>query len=223
MKKIFLFLILVLSPLAARADFWGGDLPLLAEIVTNTLRTMQELQIQNQQLSDELDGIKDRIERIRTIAEVVQPSTWEKWRDPMEALKRLRIIYQTMPKEYRSEKSDLIDDEISKAMNLVAKVSRDTASTFASGKELERRGADSSPGVAEKLTASGIGTLIAMESQSQVIQSHVTSLLAQMLADANEREARTVITGGSSMREFSDHLSGHQNSFSGIVLGRNSP
>ncbi|MGE4131969.1 MAG: hypothetical protein AB7F86_10045 [Bdellovibrionales bacterium] len=218
MKRI-LILICFLLPWNARADLWGADLPLLAEIVFNTLHTMMELEEQTQHLNDELEGIKDRIDRIRTIAEVVQPSTWDQWKDPREALRRLKLIYHTMPKEYRSEKSDMIEDELSKAMNLVAQVSRDTRTTFKSGKELERRGADASPGVAQKLTASGVGTLIAMESQSQVIQSHITSLLTQMLADANERETRSVVASGNSMKSFSGNLSQRVASFSSIVLG----
>src|SRR5690606_26757853 len=109
----------------------------------------------------------DKIYRIQTIAEVVQPSTWDQWKDPREAYRRLQLIYHTLPKEYRSEKSDAIEAEIAKAMNTVARISPWANTTFHSGKEMERRGADASPGVAQKLTASGIGTLIAMESQSQ--------------------------------------------------------
>ena len=83
---------------------------------------------------------------------------------------------------------------------------------------MERRGADASPGVAQKLTASGVGTLIALESQSQVIQSHITSLLAQMLAEGNERETRSVVTRGSSFKSFSANLSQKESQFSDVVL-----
>jgi hypothetical protein len=202
----------------AKADLWGADLPLLAEIVINTLMTLNELQRQTKQWKEEMDGIDDRIDRIRTIADVVQPSSWEQWKDPQEAVRRLRLIYQTLPKEYRSEKSDLIESEIAKAMNLVARVGIDTKSTFASGKELEQRALDSSPGVAQKLTASGMGTLISMEAQTQVIQSHITSLLTQMLADANERETRTVVSQGSAFGGISGGLGSKDTRFSTHAL-----
>ncbi len=198
---------------------WGADLPLLVEIVANTLHTMMELQKQNEMMNDELDGIKDRINRIQTIANVVQPSSWDKWKDPREALARLKIIYHTIPQEYRSEKYDNIEHELSQAMNLVARLRPETATTFKSGKELEQRGADASPGVAQKLTASGIGTLIALESQTQVIQSHITSLLAQMLAEGNEKETRAVVSKGTSFRSVADNLNQNTNKFSQLVLG----
>lgn len=219
MKKLIIISSFLLLPFNARADMWGADLPLLAEIVFNTLHTMMELEKQTDQMNDQLAGIKDRIDRIRTIADLVQPSSWDKWKDPSEALRRLKVIYQTMPKEYRSEKSDTIEEELSKAMNLVSRISSESHTTFKSGKELERRGADASPGVAQKLTASGVGTLIALESQSQVIQSHITSLLAQMLADANERETRSVVSKGSSFTSFSRDLGQSESKFSIQALG----
>lgn len=218
MKKIILIAALSIMPFKAKADLWGADLPLLAEIVFNTLHTMMELEKQSQHMQDELEGIKDRINRIRTIADVVQPSEWDKWKDPREALNRLRIVYHTIPKEYRSDKYDQIEHEIATAMNLVSRVGPEANTTFKSGKEMEQRGADASPGVAQKLTASGVGTLIALESQNQVIQSHITSLLAQMLAEGNERETRSVVTRGNSLRSVSENLSQQDTRFSSLVL-----
>jgi hypothetical protein len=221
LKKVILIALLTTAPLQrAKADLWGADLPLLAEIVFNTLHTMVELEKQSQHMQDELAGIQDRIDRIRTIADVVQPSEWDKWKDPVEALKRLRIVYHTIPKEYRSEKYDNIEHELSRAMNLVARVGPETATTFRSGKEMERKGADASPGVAQKLTASGVGTLIALESQTQVIQSHITSLLAQMLAEGNEKETRSVVTKGRSFKSFAVNLSQREFQFSQVVFSR---
>jgi hypothetical protein len=209
--------LLLFKPIPAKADLWGGDLPLLTQIVFNTLHTLYELKKQSSLLSDSMDGIKDKIYRIETIADVVQPSDWDQWKNPREALRRLRVIYHTLPPEYRSEKSDMIEQELSRAMNLVARVGPEAKTTFLSGKELELRGADASPGVAAKLTASGIGTLVAMEAQSQTIQSHITSLLAQMLADSNERETRAVIARGTGFAGASSNLGTSRGWFSSHV------
>jgi hypothetical protein len=217
-KWIVLLAIFLVAAPSTRADFWGGDIPLLTQIVTNTLNTLYELRKQSGMLGDELDGIKDKIYRIQTISEVVQPSSWDQWRDPREALRRLKLIYQTMPPEYRSAKSDAIEDELSKAMNMAARLVPQANTTFLSGKELERRGADASPGVASKLTASGVGTLVAMEAQNQAIQSHITSLLAQMLADANEKETREVVTRGQGFKGASADLGQDKGWFSNFVV-----
>ena len=222
MKKCIFFLILSLTPLQSRADLWGGDLPLLAQIVTNTLNTLKELRSQSKLLEDEMAGINDSIHRIRTIAELIKPSDWDRWKNPEEAIRRLKVIYHTMPKKYRNEKSDMVETELSKAMNMIARLQSESKTTFKSGKELERRGKDSSPGVAQKLTASGVGTLISMEAQTQVIQSQITSLLTQMLAEANERESRLVASKGESFGKVSENLSTTDNRFSvqALSLGR---
>src|ERR1700733_10727580 len=101
MKKLILVfsLLSVLLACPAKADFWGGDIPLLAEIVTNTLHSLTELRKQTTLLNDEMDGIKDKINRIKTIETLVNPSTWSEWKDPGEALRRLRKIYHTLPPE----------------------------------------------------------------------------------------------------------------------------
>lgn len=217
MRKTLILPLFFLLPINANADFWGGDLPLLAEIVFNTLHTMNELEKQSSIMKDEMAGIRDRIHRVRTISEVIQPSSWEQWKDPAEALRRLKIIYHTLPKEYRTDKSDHIEDEISKAMNLVSKLRPEAGTSFNSGKEMERRGADASPGVAQKLAASGIGTLISLESQTQAIQSHVVSLLAQMLANGNEQETRMILAKSEGFVGVSQSLNGAQGWFSSRV------
>ncbi len=220
MRKYFIIVLLPLLSLTARADLFGGDLPLLAQIVTNTLNTIMELQKQRQLMEDQMAGIRDRIDRIRTINDLVQPSQWDQWKKPEEAVRRLGIIYRTLPKEYRSEKADLIETELANAMNLIARVKSESVTNYNSGKELEARALGSSPGVSQKLAASGVGTLISLESQSQVIQSHVVSLLTQMLAEGHENENRLVMSKGQSYSTVSGSLKNKSNRFSELVLGK---
>lgn len=220
MIKIFLLILLMATTKSAKADLWGGDLPLLAQIVTNTLNTIIELQRQRQLMEEEMDGIRDRIDRIQTINDLVQPSQWDQWKNPEEAVRRLGVIYRTMPKEYRSEKADMIESELSNAMNLIARVKSESATNYDSGKELENRALGSSPGVSQKLTASGVGTLISLESQTQVIQSHVVILLTQMLAEGHEKESRLVMTKGQGYSAMSGSLGNKSNKFSDVVLGK---
>jgi len=179
-----------------------------------------ELQKQRQIMEDQMEGIKDKIDRIRTINDLIQPSQWEQWKKPEEAVRRLGLIYRTMPKEYRSEKADMIEGELSNAMNLIARIKSESLTNYKSGKELEIRALESSPGVSQKLVASGVGTLISLESQSQVIQSHVVSLLTQMLAEGHEKESRLVISKGQSYSSVSDAMGSKVNKFSDLVLGK---
>jgi hypothetical protein len=220
MKKFLLFpaFLLFVTTQPARADFWGGDLPLLAQIVTNTLSTLAQLQQQTKMLKDQTQGINDQINRIKTIEKLINPSNWKEWKNPEVALKRLKEIYYTLPPEYRNQKSDAFESEMSKAMALSSQMTDEAHSTFLSGKELERRGADASPAVAEKLTASGVGTLISLEAQSQVAQSQMISLLSQMLAQGVEQESRKVTMTGNSFKSIGESLSGEEKTMSSLVV-----
>jgi hypothetical protein len=220
MKKFLLFpaFLLFVTTQPARADFWGGDLPLLAQIVTNTLSTLAQLQQQTKMLKDQTQGINDQINRIKTIEKLINPSNWKEWKNPEVALKRLKEIYYTLPPEYRNQKSDTFESEMSKAMALSSQMTDEAHSTFLSGKELERRGADASPAVAEKLTASGVGTLISLEAQSQVAQSQMISLLSQMLAQGVEQESRKVTMTGNSFKSIGESLSGEEKTMSSLVV-----
>jgi hypothetical protein len=57
-----------------------------------------------------------------------------------------------------------------------------------------------------------------MESQSQVIQSHIVSLLAQMLADGNEKESRLIVAKGSEFNSYSKSLGSNKGWFSEHVI-----
>ena len=220
MKKCLLAptLLLFLTAKPAQADLWGGDIPLLIEIVFNTLQTMNQLMDQTELLEDQMEGIKDHIDRIKTIERLVNPSNWQDWKDPEVALRRLREIYHTLPEEYKTAKSEMFEQEMSKAMTLAAQMTEEAKSTFQSGKELERRGADASPGVAAKLTASGVGTLVSLQAQSQVAQSQIVTLLTQMLAEGNEQESRRLVSNGESFKGLSQNLQGSDRKMSTLVV-----
>ena len=82
MYKFIFVLLVALTPLNSHA--WGGfaNIPYLIQIVTNTLKTLYELERQTTMMKDEMAGIKDRINRIKTISNLIQPSEWDQWKDP---------------------------------------------------------------------------------------------------------------------------------------------
>ena len=83
---------------------------------------------------------------------------------------------------------------------------------------MEQRGADASPGVAQKITASGVGSLVAISAQTQIIESHITSLLAQSLAIANEKEARSISSQGAMYSGVAGNLGSQDGRFSTQAL-----
>ncbi len=200
-------------PQQARADFWGGDIPLLIEVVSNTLNTLNQLKDQSEMMRRELRGIDDKIHRLTTIKELIRPKDLELWKNPKEAAKRLRDIYLTLPPEFRTEKSDDIEKRISEAMSVAGVLAESAKPAFDSGKQLEKDGLEVGPAVANKMAASGVGTLVALQSQNQVAQATIISLLSQMIAEDGSKEAAKLKSQakefkslGSGMTGFSKHI-----------------
>ncbi len=187
----------------ARADFFGGDLPLLFQIVNNTLNTLKEMQVQSDLLKTELRGINDKINRVKAINELLNPEDKEVWKNPVDALKRLQSIYSLLPPEYKTEKSKEVERQISQALLLAEQMRRRSGAAFNSGQELEKKSLDSGPAVANKLTASGVGTLVTLQAQNQVAQSTIISLLSQMIVEGASKEAALAESQAAEMRAMS--------------------
>ena len=196
-----------------RADLWGGDIPLLIEVVSNTLNSLEELRSQTSMMSKELRGLDDKITRLKSIKEIIGPSDLSPWKDPIEAISRLKKIYSLMPPEFRTEASDELEARLSQSMSLASNLVENAKPAFESGKQLETDGLEVGPAVANKMTASGVGTLVALQSQNQVAQATIISLLSQEIALNSSKEVRRLKSQsnefkimGSGMKGLSGHI-----------------
>ena len=207
MKKIILITLLVFSSLQVQA-FWGGDIPLLIKIVTNTMRTFKQLRDQTSLLKKQMQGIDDIIRRFDSISKIANPENLDEWKDPKEAARRLERIYYTLPPEFRTEKSDQMARQLSNAMNTASLMMESAQESFESGKQLETKALHVGPAVAEKMAASGIGTLVALESQNQVAQATMVSLITQLVAENGAKEASRIKSQAQNFKSTSSALSG---------------
>jgi len=202
---------ILFSSKPARADFFGGDIPLLIQIITNTLNTLHELQHQSDLLKRELRGIDDKINRIQAIKELLNPNDKERWKDPVEALKRLQTVYSLLPDQFKTQKSKEVEDQIARALVLAERLKRESTLAYDSGRELEKKALDSSPAVSQKLAASGIGTLVTLEAQNQVAQGTIINLLSQMIAEGASKDAALITSQSNEMKQVSGGLKGMAN------------
>lgn len=206
---IFIFLITLMVPKQAHAFFGGvSNIPFLIEIVANTLNTLREIRGQTKIMRKEMEGIDDKIKRLEAIRDILQPDNMKDWKDPRIAARRLREIYINLPDEFKTKKSDEIERQLSEAIGLSAQLIEKASSIHKSGKEIEKMGLEKSPGVAQKLTASGIGTLITLESQNQVAQATIISLLSQMIAEEGSKEAARLKSQSEEFKSISKGMTG---------------
>lgn len=185
-----LVLSLSFTAVPARADLFGGDVAVLAKILVETIKQVRELQKQSDLLEDELRGINDRIRRLTAIKEIIQGTSSEEWKNPAKAVRRLSDIYYTLPPELRTKKADAVESELRRAVDLATRITNSAGDAHRTGADLEKDALGKSPGVAQKLTASGVGSLIELSAQNQVAQGTIISLLTQVVAESSDRSAR---------------------------------
>ncbi len=196
MKKILLIVMLfVSSPKTARADMWGGDIPLLIEIVFNTLQQLLTMKDMLENQEDQLDllreinaGINDSLQMIHTSFPHVDPGIYRDWRDADSAIRELRRIYgEITPSKNESIEKDT-DQSIAEAVVLNNDIYKYTKEVDQIGEMIKEYSHEVSPSGAAKLTAQSLGVMLTVMNQSLRAQATSLKLQAQTLAVANKEQ-----------------------------------
>ena len=196
MKKTAIAAIFALFlPFSSRADMFGGDIMVLAQILNNSIQQLVQLRaiLRNGQedlgLLKEINaGINDSLNLIRTINPYVDPGLFRDLKNVQDAISKLQAIYGIVvdsPSAQAQRNSDQVASEAFSMGN----------SIFDYTKEIDRVGAEIiqfshqvSPGGAQKLTAQSLGVLLNVMTTSLRAQAAGLKLQAQSLAQENKKE-----------------------------------
>lgn len=120
---VVLGLLALASP--ARADFWGGDLPLLAQILTEAITQVQELQsiIGTSKDSYEFmreinDGQRNAIRILNTMNHVLKPGNLSNLHDVDSALHEVQDIYGRVPQTAEARLQSTNDMTVAESIQL---------------------------------------------------------------------------------------------------------
>jgi hypothetical protein len=201
----------ILGPDFAKADIFGGDVAVLAQILQQTI---QQLAVMQQTLkiakgdSDLLAKVNRDIEsalgEIHAIQEVVrETNSIGKTKDPVELLNRLRAIYGSIPRLGNTRGLEFTDNVVGTAYG----VDNDThihAKTLDSAAiKLQSEAMTASPGRAQQLTAQSQTTVIHSLAQIERNGGTVARIQATDLAMRNNQEK--------------NHLESFDQSYSGLM------
>ncbi len=196
MKKLTLVLLmcLSLSPRPAKADMWGGDIPLLIEIVFNTLQQLLTMKDMLENAEDQLDllkeinaGINDSLQVLRTSYPNIDPGIYRDWSNIGDAMRELQKIYGvTLPSANESVEKDT-DQSVAEAIVLNNDIYKYTREIDEIGEMIKSYSHEVSPGGAAKLTAQSLGVMLNVLNQSLRAQATSLKLQAQTLAVTNKQ------------------------------------
>lgn len=212
MKKILpiiLALQLSFTPMA-RADFWGGDLVFLAQILANAVQQLAQLKQLLNTGRDNLDlirdinrGIDDSLNLLRTISPNRNPGLYKEWAKVSEALDRLERVYGIAIDSRDKEVQRDADQSVAEAISMNNSIYDYTREIDEIGELIKSQSHLVSPGGAAKLTAQSLGVMLHLQNESLRAQATGLKLQAQTMALQNRKDkekTRQMLEGSESLK-----------------------
>jgi hypothetical protein len=192
---VVILILILLIPKSAFSDFFGGDLPLLAEIVANTLQELTALKGILQTGSDDLAlaqeinrGINDSMNLIQTTFPHIDPGVFKNWQSASSALQGVESLYGEVAASRDAPVQSQTDQSVAEAIALNNEVYDYTAEIDDLGESIKTMSHSVSPGGAAKLTAQSLGVMLNLMNEQLRTQATGLKLQAEELALVNRRE-----------------------------------
>lgn len=197
MKKVIAVImaaVISISP-PAKADLFGGDVVVLAQILANAIKQLIELKNMVENGQDQLDlmrninkGINDSLRLAQTINPNIDPGLYKDWQNVGDALQKLQTIYGIVTDSPDARVYRDTDQQVAEAVNLNNDIYKYTSNIDELGEAIKDYSHDVSPGGAQKLTAQTLGVMLQVMNQSLRTQATGLKLQAQTMAVQNKKE-----------------------------------
>ncbi len=198
MKKLSLYFLIPISflfPMQSKADFFGGDLIYLAQILENAIRQYKELQAIMENNKDQLElmrainqGINDSLNLVRTVYPNIDSGVYNDWSNASDSIKKLTDIYGEITQSPMKRIYQDTDQSVAEAITLNNDIYKYTKNIDELGEVIKDVSHDVSPGGAQKLTAQTLGVVLHVMNQTLRTQATGLKLQAQTIALNNKKE-----------------------------------
>lgn len=185
----------LLTPKVSHADFFGGDIPLLIQVVANTLQQLAQLKqiLGNGQdtlglLRDVNQGIREAMGLMRTMNQTMHPGVLGDLQNSEDALRRIEQIYGPVPKSSDSRLESLNDQSVAEAVTLHNQAFQYADQIDPEAERIKEYSRDVSPVGAGRLTAQSLGVLIHVSNQILRTNAAMLKILSENLALQNRKE-----------------------------------
>jgi hypothetical protein len=196
-KLIFLWLVLLFAcrPQPAYADFWGGDIPLLTEIVANTLQQLEQLRSILGTGSDTLgllrdinSGLRDALALVKTQNSTLYPGVLSDIQSAQEMMGIVEKLYGKVPRTPEASMQKTTDQSVAEAIYLHNEAFKYADTVDPEAERIKDYAKDVSPLGAGRLTAQSIGVVINVLNQVLRTNAAILKVQSEQLALQNRKE-----------------------------------
>jgi len=186
---------LTLTPTPVKADFWGGDLPLLAQIVFNTLQQLAQLRHILSTGRDTMglirdinEGIREAMGIMRTLNETIRPGVFSEHQTPEQVLRALQDLYGQIPRTPEARMQTHVDQSIAEAVTLHNQACQYADRIDPEAERIKDYSRGTSPAGSARLTAQSLGVLIHVTNQVLRTNAAILKIMSENLALQNKHE-----------------------------------
>ena len=183
-----------LQPTRAYGDFWGGDLPLLTQIIVNTLEQLSKLQTLIGQGKETIDlirdinrGIRDAMHMIKTDG-TLHPGVLSELQRIEQVIKAVEDLYGRTPKTQSARMQQTTDLSVAESIHLHNEAFRYADKIDPEAERIKQYARDVNPLGAGKLTAQGIGVMIHVLTQILRTNAAILKIQSEQLALQNRHD-----------------------------------
>jgi len=187
--------LIVLTTQSARSDFFGGDIPLLAQILSNSIQQLGQLRSILSANKDNLEllqsinqGINDSLNLYRTVFPNSDPGIFKEWEKTQGGLLKLQTLYGMITPSPESAIEADTDEGVIEAISLNNSIYDYSMQIDEIGEQIKTYSHSVSPGGAQKLTAQTLGVMLHVMNQSLRAQATGLKIQAQTLAIQNHKD-----------------------------------
>lgn len=181
--------------LPARADLFGGDVAVLAQILANAVQQLAQLRQILENGRDGVDlvrdinrGINDSLNLIRTIKPDIDPGIYKDWEKAQDAFDKLERLYGIVVDSRDRNVQRDTDRSVAEAVALNNSIYKYTQMIDEIGEMIKSQSHSVSPGGAAKLTAQSLGVMLNLQNEMLRTQATGLKLQAQALALQNRKD-----------------------------------
>lgn len=197
-EKIVLFLFVLSStaiPTPAKADFFGGDLPLLASILAQAIQQLAQLrQIMGAGrdtlglMRDVNEGIREAMGIMRTMNRTLNPGVLSQYQTPDQMLRAIQELYGSIPRTPEARIQSLTDQSVAEAVTLHNQAFQYADQVDPEAERIKDYSRGTSPAGSARLTAQSLGVLIHVTNQVLRTNAAMLKIMSENLALQNRHE-----------------------------------
>jgi hypothetical protein len=213
---IFLSVVLIIGPMSAKADIFGGDVLVLTQILAQAIQTVITLKSVLENGQDSLDlmrdinaGVRSGLDLIRIINPNFNPGVYGNLKDPDSVLRALQAVYGTIPHGMDEDLMRSQDQSVAEVISMNRNLYDYAEQVDLEKEKILFHAQVVSPQGAGKLQNQALGILIGVTTQLLRTQSQILKIMAQNMAYNNRKEKLAT-------QNFQENYQGLSRGFGGL-------